>query len=484
MTDRERIAHLYRRLAFGASVTELDAAEKVGFERTLDRLIKFDPSKDGAVDPWQFVWREKEEADVGAWRFRVWWVHQMVTTPNPVQEKLSLFWHSHFAVGDDKVEDGPMILDYIQSIRKNANGKFRNLLGAIAFNPAMMRYLDMNRSLRGRPNENWARELMELFTLGIGHYTEQDVKEVSRAFTGYGYINTYWEMPGNADQRVKDALADGRPFSAATFMPTMRDDKPKTILGKTKDWTAEECLDLFAEHPQTARFVARKMWEFFAYDSPEEKTVDRIAAVFRKSKGDITQTLMAIAKAPEFWSDKCVRQMPKSPADLCIGIARQQHVGEPLAAALVGTKPNAPIPKLVLDQSGFLAYKMSRMGLTLLSPPDVAGWKWGSAWITPSNMAERFTFHGLYVPEADKVNHASVRTVEFLKRKQPVDPTGLARGFAEFYDVELRPETEAALASHFQRAGGIAYLDKRPQWDGVHWGAVRLLFAAPEMQLA
>ncbi|RYG42279.1 DUF1800 domain-containing protein, partial [bacterium] len=397
LTDREKLAHLYRRFGLGATPWELDEAEKLGYERALTRLLDWDKVEDPgeAVSPYEFCWRDKEDPDTGSWRFRSWWIYRMLTTTRPAKEKLTLFWHSHFAVGDDKVENGAMMLEYLQTLRRNAGAKFSVLLEAVAKDPAMMRYLDMQRSIRGRPNENFAREVMELFTLGIGHYTEEDVKEVSRALTGWGYIDTYWEMGGTPIERLKESIRDDRPFATFTYMPPMHDPGPKTILGKTAPWDGDGVLKMLAEHPTTAEHIATKLWTFYAYADPEPAVVARIASAFRKSGGDIRHTLFAIARAPEFWSEKCLRHLAKSPLDYTLGIARAQGLGKAVSEL---RKPDADVYQAVaqriLDECGALSWHMERQGLNLLVPPDVAGWKWGDAWITPAAMTMRYGYRG------------------------------------------------------------------------------------------
>jgi len=483
LTLRAKIAHLYRRLGLGATPQELDAGEKLGLEGTIKRLVDF-PLTPDLVSPYEFVWREKEDPDIGSWRFRTWWIHNMLTTEHPLQEKLAVFWHSHFAVSDTKVEDGLMMLGYLQALRKHGTGHFPTLLKAVSKEPAMMKYLDMERALRGRPNENFAREVLELFTLGIGNYTEADVKETSRALTGWGYLNTFWEMPGSTEQKMKDALADSRPFSAFLSMPAMRDDRPKTVLGKTADFDGDGVLDHLASQHQTARFIVTKLWEFFAYPKPEVSVVDRLANVFFRSKGDIRKTMFALVRSPEFWSERAIRTMPKSPLDLCIGVARQQGIGEAMRAM----RPKEAdfrkmIPKRILDESGNLAYRMDRMGLTLLCPPDVSGWKWGEAWITPAGMAERYQFTGAMFWGEKGPDEGALNPLAFVKSKAPKDSLEIARALCELFDVELPDTSLPLIAKVFDVSGGVKSLEDKGNWTGRMTEAMKLIVAAPEMHL-
>jgi len=479
LTERQKIAHLYRRLGFGATPAELDAAEQDGLRKTIDKLIDFEPQAEPS--PYEFYWREKEEPDLGSYRTRVWWIHNMVTTKTPLREKLALFWHSHFAVSDNKVEDGPMMLAYLQTLRQHCAGSFPELLTAMAKEPAMMRYLDMERALRGRPNENFAREVMELFTLGIGNYSEHDVKEVARALTGWGYLNTFYEMPGNNEQKLRDSIRDKRPFSTFLEMEAMRDNDNKTLFGETRDWKGVEVLAKLSTQPATAKHISRKMWQFFGYDDPDDAAVGKVADAFLRSKGDIRVALKALVKSPEFWSEKAVRNLTKSPVDFCIGIARAQGVGDTLAKfrdpkASVET----PIPHQIMDNGGYLAYRMDRMGLNLLYPNDVSGWKWGRAWASPSAMAERNQYNGLMIWGQKGPEAGSLKPLEFVRSRGPQNAAGIADALCDLFDVDLPAESRAVMA---KAIGDPNCVNDPNYWAGKFSYALKILVAAPEMHM-
>ena len=346
MTDREKIAHLYRRFGFGATPTDLDRGEEIGVDAALHRLLDYRAvDEEFPVHPYEFAWRTQKDidADPSAYSYRYWWAFRMIAGQRPAQEQLTLFWHGHFAVSDGKVEDGSMMLQYLETLRSLGDGKFVTLLKAIAKDPAMMRYLDLQRSLVGSPNENFAREVMELFTMGIGNYTEKDVKEAARAFTGWSYVNMFNEFPGKNAKRLKDSLTFNRPFSAFALMPAMHDQSPKTILGETDFFDGDRFLELLAAQPQTARHMCTKLWTYYAYADPEPEVVDRLAEVWKKTGGEIKHVLFAIARSPEFYSDKCLRRKVKSPADLCIAIARQLGTGPALMAMRGPATVDTPI---------------------------------------------------------------------------------------------------------------------------------------------
>ena len=487
LTVRDKVAHLHRRLGFGAMIAELDAAEGLGVEGTIDHFLKWESQPVGFnVHPYEFFWktRQKEEAEVGSWRTRPWWAFCMMGTGRPLQEKLALFWHGHFAVSDQKVEHGAMVLDYLATLRRHGGGSFGTLLAATAKSPAMMKYLDLDRAVKGHPNENFAREVMELFTLGIGHYTETDVQEVSRALTGWTTVDFWWESGKDNDARLMTLLKERRPAAAFAYMETMRDDAPKTILGQTKDWDGDAILAMLAVHPQTARYVSGKMWRYFAGDEPDEKTLGAISATFLKTKGDIRATLGAIVRHPQFWSEATVREAVKSPADLVIGRARQQNV----AAALLADRPKdagptTQISQRTLDVCWDLSYRMAQMGQDLPYPPDVAGWKGGRTWLSPAAMGERMKFHGALIWGEKGPESGTLAVLEQVKSQNPTDVPSLVRALLAVFDVAPRDTEIALLTKIFADRGGLGVLGNSTGFADAMYHSLKLLAASPEMQV-
>jgi uncharacterized protein (DUF1800 family) len=481
--NREKVAHLYRRFGLGATPEELDEAVKAGYDRTLEKLVRFDGNEPAAA-PAEFFWREKEEADLGAWRVRCWWVYRMLTTKRPLQEKLALFWHNHFAVSDNKVEDGPMMLDYLEILEHHAGGKFLDILRAVSQSPAMMRYLDMSRSVRGNPNENFAREVMELFTLGIGNYTEDDVKEAARALTGWGYVHTFWELPGNSDDKLKDSLKYGRPFSSFAWMPALHDPSPKKILGKESEFDGEGLLVVLADHPATARHICRKLWEFFAYPNPEDGVVDRLVKTFHRSKGDISEVMLAIGRSREFQSDKALRAIVKSPVDLCIPIARQMGVGDTIAATRpVSATMNDRISQKMLDVCGGMAWIMEQQGLSLLYPPDVSGWKWNEAWATPDAMGHRFLYRGMLLWGEKGPDSSTKRIVAYIQSQSPKEGSDIAAAVLRLFDIQLGDEQKALVVKLWVDAGGTKVLENMETSTWLIDRTLALTMASPAAHL-
>jgi len=484
MTTREKIAHLYRRFGFGASQDEINVGEQIGLDAAMHRLLDYHTvDEQFPVHPYEFCWRQKGEADPGAYNHRSWWAMRMVCTNRPAQEHLTLFWHGHFAVGDDKVENGPMMLQYLDTLRTHADGKFVDLLKAISKDPAMMRYLDLQRSLVGNPNENFAREVMELFTLGIGNYTETDVKEAAKAFTGWSYVDMFYEFPGPNEKRLKEGMANRRPFSAFCWMPAMHDSTPKKILGKTDFFDGDSFLEHLASQRQCARFMCKKLWSFYAYSNPDPELVEQLADEWQRSGGDIKHMLFTIARHPEFWSDKCVGNKVKSPADLCVGVARQMGAGPQLLALRGPSNEFLPIKDQVKNNLYGIVDRMEKAGLSLFYPPNVAGWKGGVAWISPAAMVERYRYRGIFLYGNHGAGVGALNALEFVKSKNPTDTTGIAKGIAELFDVPLNDEGIKILATIADRRGGMKLLTDPNGWAGNLDRSMMVLMAAPEMQM-
>jgi uncharacterized protein (DUF1800 family) len=345
-SERSRVAHLLRRAGFGSTEAELDRYTALGFAQTLDRLLNYDQVDDSAVEQQVAAMPvDRRNAELA----RLSWMTRMLYTQRPLQEKMVLFWHTHFATATSKVRAADAMLNQIQLFRDNALGNFETLLQKVTRDPAMLMWLDNNQNRKGNPNENYAREVMELFTVGIGNYTDTDVKEAARAFTGY-----------TPDRQGQFA------FNAA-----QHDDGEKTFMGVTQNWDADDVLATLVRHPATARFLTTKLFKFFVYDTPDASTIDRLAATYTSSNFDIKAVMRDIFTGPEFLSDTAFRGNVKQPIELVIGSLKALNVQN------IG--PDLP-------------QVTRRMGQDLLNPPDVSGWKGGDNWISATTLLERFNF--------------------------------------------------------------------------------------------
>lgn len=487
VTDRQKIAHLLRRFGLGATKSELDHLEPLGVQGALDWLIDYEKTEDDfKVSPWSFCFDEgSKEVYLDPYRTIAWWSLRFVMTRRPLQENLTMFWHNHFAVSAEKIEFGPAMLSYVDTLRDNASGNFATLLTTVSKEPAMIKWLDTDADIKGHANENFAREVCELFTMGIGHYTEKDVQEAARAFTGWGLRYLLYE-PGadKIQQTARESMEKGTPMIAFCVTPSLHDGGPKTFLGQTGNFDGDDILNILAKRPETARYMSAKLWSWFAYPNPESTVVDRLAAKFEQCGGNTKAMLREIAKSPEFWGDKCVRRKVKSPIDFVVAITRQFEL-QPIIAQLAGPakSPLAPAPKTYRDVSGLVYGSMLKQGLTLLYPPNVAGWHWGEAWISTANMLERMRFADLIfgVGQKDKPLAGFLAAKIKTEAKATTDAEIVAAILAVF-DAEVTPDKLEILNRACTASGGIAALSN-PEGASKLFGAVcHLLFASPDFQ--
>ena len=280
-------------------------------------------------------------------RVALWWADRMVATPRPLEEKMTLFWHGHFATSETKVRDYRKLLLQNKTLREHATGNFRDLLLAVMRDPAMLVYLDNGQNVKDHPNENFGRELLELFTMGVGNYTEHDIREASRAFTGW--TNDVLEFRVDQDKH---------------------DDGMKEFLGKRGAFDGEEIVDIILAQPVTAEFVSSKIYRFFVREGPTAATKTRLANIFREAEYELKPLLRAIFLSRDFYSAHSVATQIKSPVQLLASTYRK------LGLARAPTIPD------------FNA-QTRRLGQTLLYPPNVAGWSGGRTWITPATLLER-----------------------------------------------------------------------------------------------
>ncbi len=340
-----RAGHLYRRATFGANWTELQKAVEQGPEKTIEQLLA------GGKNQAEFSQQVAEmAATIGPADespLRAWWLFRMLLTPHPLEEKLTLFWHNHFATSIAKVKNARLMLAQNELLRKQALGNFGQLLQDISKDPAMLIWLDTNQNKKGTPNENYARELMELFSLGIGNYTEADVREGARAFTG-------WEL--------KD---DQFHFNA-----NQHDGGDKTFLGKSGNWHGEDIVRICLEQEAAPLFIIGKLYRFYVSDgeTPNKELLRPLAIQLRESNFDLKEVVATILRSNLFFSDQVYRAKIKSPVEFGVGIVRALE-------GRVGPQP--------------LAEAMEGLGQRLFAPPSVKGWDGGQAWINSTTLLLR-----------------------------------------------------------------------------------------------
>ncbi|WP_133648885.1 DUF1800 domain-containing protein [Paraburkholderia flava] len=368
LLDADDARFFLTRVGFAPDATEV--ANYVGLtrEQAVDRVLA--DTRTDAITPlpaWasepiptraeRNAWTSDERRDEQRTRgvhyeeLRAWWVREMVTTPSPLTERMTLFWHNHFTSGQDKVAYPQLMAKQNALLRRDALGNFGAMLHDVAKDPAMLLYLDGAGSRKGKPNENFAREVMELFTLGEGHYSQRDVSEAARAYTG-------WTLDPDTQAYV--------------WRAAMHDDGIKTVLGQSGTFDGDETLDILLARPETATFVVTKLWREFVSDTPDPAQVAVVAGRFRASRYDIKVALRGLFLSDAFWSDDNRGVLVKSPVEFVVGALRAFDIG--------------------YDTTASFATTIRNLGENLFYPPNVKGWPGGETWINSSTLLARKQF--------------------------------------------------------------------------------------------
>ncbi len=489
LTEEQRIAHLLRRFGLGASPSDMAHCLPLGVEGTLRWLIDYTPEPE-RFHPYRFCFREGEDAEPGAYRTRFHWMAHFATTRTPLREKLALFWHDHFAVDAENGGDGLMLLDYMNVMRQNPTGKYADLLEKMAKTPAFMEMLTMQDSTRAHPNENFARELFELYTLGVGHYSEEDIKEAARAFTGWSFTNRYWQTQITHELRLRLGHKSGQKYCSFSFSPDFHDDGEKLILGKKSRYSGEELIRSVVAMPRCAEFICGKLWDYFASCPPSKAVMSALVAEFQKTDGSIRAVLYAIARRPEFFEELCVRRRVKSPVDYVIHIGRCFGSVD-ILPKLIGENEafDKPVSKAAWDAVGTFVWSSEQMGQELLMPPSVAGWEWGEGWITSNSMVWRMKFGGFQTWEPKDAERkkwgaapGGQMLVDYIKQRKPATIDALVGSMLRFFDCSLGAEGCATMVKLFEKEGGMQPIQTgNDEWLwGQLWNGYELLRAAPE----
>ncbi|MEY9092226.1 DUF1800 family protein [Paenibacillus sp. RC84] len=349
-TEKE-VLHLLGRASFSATPGEVDRCLKLGREETVRRLTSGQPLADGAASALVFSEVKADDKPLivtGVGDQQTYWLYRMVASPTPLVEKMTLFWHGHFASSQYKVSDIKLMVRQNDLFRQHALGSFRKLTEEIGQDPAMMLYLDSYTNQKGSPNENYAREMMELFTLGIGNYTEQDVKEAARSLTGWSY---------------------NRKTDIVQYQETRHDAGHKVFLGEAGYFDSADVVRVVFKQAALPKFLATKLLQYFAAENPPDAWIDRVARNIAKMPtiGDVLYDLFA---SDEFYEEAYRLSLVKNPAEYVAGTMRT--LGLPLTAVFRAS--------------------MGLMGMELYAPPDVSGWKGGASWLATSRLIARYQF--------------------------------------------------------------------------------------------
>ena len=379
--ELSEMAHLLRRAGFGATFEELEASVAEGYEATVERLLHPEdaPEWDDALFRRYHVDQNSVMLIESA---QSYWLYRMINSLRPLEEKIALFWHGLFATAYGKLNHAKAVVNQTNTFRRHGLGTFRNLLSELSRDPAMIFWLDNKDNHRDAPNENYGRELLELFSMGIGTYTEADVKAAARAFTGWTIANQdYMSVRASRDS----IWPHGRLDWQFVYRPEDHDDSEKTFLNQTGRFNGEDVLDIICGHPASSWFLAGKLYAFFVSDQPDEAATQVIAEDLRRTGGDVRSAMRTIFLSDFFRSRQARHAKVKSPAEVVAGVAR-------LAGAFGA--PRWTIVNLALDTSF--------MGQEILNPPTVEGWHTGTEWVDTGTLMERVNSAALLLGDSSQ----------------------------------------------------------------------------------
>jgi len=426
---RADATHLLWRTQYGATQAEIEEACSAGLQKTLDRRVTVQPESAKFQAAEQLLRRTAfDTGSIGD--LKAWWLYRMLNSANPLVEKMALMWHSHFATSNSKVNSVPQMAAQNDLIRTYATGSFRKLLHGMARDVAMLVWLDGTANRKRQPNENFAREVMELFSLDVGHYTERDIKEAARAFSG-------WQV------------RDGKFW----FNPLQHDSGNKTVFGKTGDFDGDQIVDLCLAQEACPRFLAYKILRAFVVGAPDAGLIDALAQRIRFHDFEMTPVLRELFGSEVFFSPESRQAIIKSPVELVLGAHRSLESHPNLAAA---------VPLL------------SSLGQDVFEPPTVKGWDGGRLWISSTSMLQRANF------AAELATGSRLGTIAEPERIASQGAFDSSEACVRYYgnlllNRELETDVVARLAGFMNQAQGNR--DQRLR------GVIQLIMAMPEFQL-
>ena len=466
MSNRDELAlmaHLIRRAGFGATQEELEERVAKGYEATVEELVS--PAEDQPSGNMALLLRYHPGSLLPGGvpvMGQANWMYNMVTTQRPLEEKMALFWHHVFATGNSKVDNCDQMLEQIDMFRQYGMGSYKDMLLEISRNPAMIFWLDNNDNHRDAVNENWGRELLELFSLGVSNYTEVDVREASRAFTG-------WTL-GNKVPR----LPYGRFSWSFEYREEDHDDTDKTFLGHTGNFGGEDIIDIIMKEPATSRFICRHLYNFFVADEPQvpawtiepardEDALESMIDVFEESNYDMKAVLRFMFNS-DFFKNARFEKI-KSPAEVVAGTLRmvgQFQFPEP-GIKDIGNQP-------------------TYMGQALMDPPSVEGWHTGSEWINSGSLLARINF------VADRVADTNLPGVKSIVDKMKGDGVSSSEQLLDacldnMGYLVLNEDTRAHLSTHASLAGDVDWSDETSTSERIG-EMLALISATTEFQFA
>ena len=434
--DIALMAHLMRRAGFGATRDELEARVAKGYEATVEELLH--PEEQEPVSRLDFLryhpwgWKPGTPHGMGAAQ----WLFFLINTKRPLEEKMALFWHHVFATGVSKVDHYNEVLGMVDMLRERGMGNYREILVALAKNPAMIFFLDNNENHTEAVNENWGRELLELFSMGVGSYTEEDVRECSRAFTGWTVSPKLPRFPmGRFDWDFEYKEDD-------------HDDTEKTFLGHTGRFNGEDIIDIICRQPATAQFICRHLYNFFVADEApvpawsvtppiDPEAIETLSSAFTESGYELRSVLGVLFNS-DFFKNASFTKV-KSPAEVVVGTLR-----------LVGGA-EFPAPGI-----GELSKLPGYMGQDLLNPPSVEGWHTGMEWINSGSLMRRINFTAEYVGDTTRPGVQSI--ISRLKERGELSPETFVDTCLDLMGpLDVSEDTRRELISHATGEGILVW---------------------------
>jgi uncharacterized protein (DUF1800 family) len=454
LTDLELMAHLFRRAGFGATRDELEAAVAKGYEATVEELLHPEAKPDLEYDLlYRYYVDMKESRQIDP--AQSFWVYRMINTQRPLEEKMTLFWHSLFATGFAKLNHPRVMLNQIETFRKHCLDDFRTILVELSKDPAMIFWLDNQENTNDVHNENYGRELLELFSMGIGNYSEDDVKNCARAFTGWTLKNP---IPG--------AQPFGRFDWEFEFRPDLHDYGEKTFLGETGNFDGTDIVDIIVRQPAAAQFIARRLYLFFVSDVPDQAAIDQLARVYVESQYDIRAVVRSLFLSDYFRSRDAYFAKVKSPAEHVIGIMRLVQ--------------DFQYPAWGIRD---IALECRYMGQDLLNPPSVEGWHTGKEWIDTGILVERINFAAGQVGDITKPGVQKI--IGRLRAMGELSPEAFVDAALDLMGpLEVSDTTRNALLDFARKGGNLRFGGKDDRAAEQRVGELlQLIVATREFQL-
>ncbi len=471
------LAHLMRRAGFGATRDELEEYARDGYEATVARLL--DTSNPAAMSEYLIRrFHPDESSMMGGQSGRLPWLYRMATTNAPIQEKMALFWHGIFATGYPKVVNSKALSDQIRMFKRYGMGSLKTLLVELSKDPAMIIWLDNQQNHNGAVNENYGRELLELFSMGVGTYTEDDVKECARAFTG-------WTIGNREYMEVKSKRDSDWPYGRISwhfeYDPEDHDDGEKTFLGQMGDFNGEDIVDIICQQPATARFISRHMYHFFVADEPpvpqwpyepprDPAAIDMLSQAYFDSNYNVRSMLRVLFSSDFFKSESCWYEKVKSPTELVAGVLRlTESLDRPRYEAVASCQSR------------------DYMGQEVLNPPSVEGWDGGLAWIDTGALVERMNFASETLGDSGTPGARALMRRLVADNGGTVTPDRLVDVCLDHLGaISINEETRSGLVEYAAEGGDIAVekLEHEGEARQRMSGVVQLIAATPEFQRA